>query len=211
LIERFDRQTIANETRRLHIVDACQLLGIDRTFKYAAATIENLIRCIEACNRPARARLDLLAWVLFNLLTGNGDAHLKNLSFVVSARGVELAPFYDLVSTECYHAAPGNIPRWPETNLTMEIGAASRFREVTATEFQRFAAQLGVNRRATLRLLEDFTGRIEATADALYGDFEKVEIPQRIVRAGQLKVLRSIRWIVVKEMVARLRVIAKVL
>lgn len=71
------------------------------------------MKIIDHCTNRARARQDLAAWVLFNVLTGNGDAHLKNLSFHVDANSVQLAPFYDLVSTEPYRAAIGNDPRWP--------------------------------------------------------------------------------------------------
>lgn len=205
LVERFDRRVSADETHRLHIIDACQLLGIDRSFKYTAASVENLGRCVESCNRPARARLDVLAWVLFNLLTGNGDAHLKNLSFRVGAEGIELAPFYDLLSTECHRTSLGIFPRWPETELTTRIGAAGRFRDVTAEDFHTFAAQLGVNRRTASRLLADFTKRIQPAADALYAEFEQLHGPQGIVREGQLKTLRRIRLIIIHDMAQRLR------
>src|SRR6202008_4885766 len=62
LIERFDRQTVEPETRRRHVIDACQLLGLDRVFKYSAATADNLARCLELCSSQARARQDLFAW-----------------------------------------------------------------------------------------------------------------------------------------------------
>lgn len=203
LVERFDRVAVGGEVQRLHVVDACQLLNLDRTFKYQQATAQTLVRCIEMCQYPASARRDLLAWVLFNLLAGNGDAHLKNLSFYVSAEGITLAPFYDLVSTEAYRAEVGNDPRWPNTPLSTRIGAAATFADVTADAFFTFAGELGATRTAAARLITQFTNRIETTAERLYEEFAATNAPLAATRAGELRVLRAIRRIVLREMTPR--------
>jgi serine/threonine-protein kinase HipA len=204
IIERFDRQMRGEHAERLHIIDACQALGLDRTFKYQQATAESLIRCIDLCANRARARQSLLEWVLFNTLTGNGDAHLKNLSFRVHPDGLELAPFYDLVSTESYRAGPDNQPRWPKCNLSIQIGGARTFGSVSREHFNAFADQLGVNARAALRLLEQLTTTITAAADALIEEFQAFKVPRPAVRAAQLRVLRTIRHVVIRDMVERL-------
>lgn len=205
IIERFDRQTQGAQARRLHIIDACQALGLDRTFKYQQATAENLIRCIDLCSNRARARQSLLEWVLFNVLTGNGDAHLKNLSFRVHPDGLELAPFYDLVSTESYRAGPESHPRWPHCDLSIQIGDARTFAVVTRQHFNAFANRLGVNPRAVSRLLDQFTTEIVPAADALIEEFQNFNVPQAIVRAGQLRVLTTIRYVAIRDMVERLK------
>lgn len=203
LIDRFDRTTSGTETRRLHVIDACQLLGLDRTFKYQQSSVATLIRCIELCNRPALARQQLLSWVIFNLLTGNADGHLKNLSFRVDGQGIELAPFYDLVSTECYRATPESDPQWPARDLSLRIGNAASFAAITPADVLAFAEELGSNRRAAARTLNELTERIAAAADALIGEFENMKIPEAS-RAGELLVLRQIRHIVIPDMHGRL-------
>jgi serine/threonine-protein kinase HipA len=203
LIERFDREVAPHETRRLHVIDACQLLGLARSFKYEQSNVVRLVECIERCNRPALARQQLLRWVIFNLLIGNADAHLKNVSFRVSAQGIDLAPFYDLVSTECYRAGPGSEPRWPARELSLRIGRANTFGEVTPADVLAFAAELGANSRAAGRALEEMTEAIGAEADRIMGEFEKMTIP-RTARAGALRVLTQIRQIPIREMVSRL-------
>lgn len=203
LIDRFDRQTLAGETTRLHIIDACQLLNLDRTFKYRQASAETLVKILDHCGNRARARRDLAAWVLFNVLTGNADAHLKNLSFRVDASGVQLAPFYDLLSTESYRAAAGNDPRWPHRDLSTRIGQAHTFDQISLDQYLAFADALGVTRTAANRMVKEFTGRIQTAAKQLYEEFEQLEMPKNI-RAGQLSVLRAIRSIVIRDMVARL-------
>lgn len=206
LIDRFDRETIAGDPRKLHAIDACQLLGLDRTFKYQQSTVETLARCIEQCQTPARARQHLLQWVIFNLLTGNADAHLKNLSFLVKPEGIELAPFYDLVSTECYRAGPDNQPRWPNLEFGLSIADATTFAAVTPQHLLTFAEQLGTNRRAAGRALTQLTEAIVPASDALITEFETMDVPQP-ARAGQLRVLRQIRHIVIQDMVARLSIV----
>jgi len=42
-------------------------------------------------------------WIVFNTLVGNSDCHLKNVSFMVDAQGIRLAPLYDLLCTAVYH------------------------------------------------------------------------------------------------------------
>ncbi|AMN46592.1 serine/threonine-protein kinase HipA [Steroidobacter denitrificans] len=207
LIERFDRERVDGDTRRLHIVDACQLLGLDRTFKYQQATVETFTNLIEHCTNRARARQDLAAWVLFNLLAGNGDAHLKNLSFHMDTSGISLAPFYDLVSTESYRTAPGSTPQWPHTPLSTRVGDAATFAQVSVGNYTAFAEALGLNRTAIKRLLQHFAPRMERAADELIQEFERREVPAE-TRAGQLRVARTIRYIVIREMVPRLSKLA---
>lgn len=204
LIQRFDRVHNAEPVQRLHAIDACQMLGLDRQFKYQQAGVDALIACIDQCRNPARGRISILQWALFNLLIGNADAHLKNLSFLVRPSGIELAPFYDLVSTESYRASADNDPRWPHRELTMRIGKASTFAEVTAQNFLEFADQLGVNRRASTRLLEHFTRAIDGAATELCQAYEALPVPQN-QRAGQLRVLRTIHIVVIREMIERLQ------
>jgi len=205
LIDRFDRVGAGDAIQRLHIIDACQLLGIDRAFKYQQATADTFVRIIETCTNRARARQDLTAWVLFNVLTGNADAHLKNLSFLVDENGIQLAPFYDLVSTESYRATPDNDPRWPHTTLSTRLGEAQTFDQVSLEQYQTFTESIGVTRTAATRLVKDFTTQIEATADALYQEMAAMPVPDEATRGGQLRTLRSIRSIVIREMVAKLK------
>ena|GEM_PF-3824286 len=98
LIERFDRVLTPQGWARTHVIDACQLLGLDRTFKYSQGSMQSLAALANACRSPAVVRTQLFNWLMFNVLVGNADAHLKNLSFRVSDDGVQLAPFYDLRS-----------------------------------------------------------------------------------------------------------------
>lgn len=102
LIERFDRQQGGDGWRRLHSIDACQLLGLSAAYKYLEGSVGRLDQLAAACRSTAVARTALFQWLVFNVLVGNTDAHLKNLSFLVSSTGIQLAPFYDLICTAVY-------------------------------------------------------------------------------------------------------------
>jgi len=100
IVERFDRLVDSTgRTQRRHIIDACQLLNKSRAFKYKTATLQALAQIVGYCRNRVLTRLSLYRWLVFNLLLANTDNHLKNLSFMVSAAGIELAPAYDLLST----------------------------------------------------------------------------------------------------------------
>ncbi len=116
-IKRFDREWVTTEAiKRTHVIDGCQALDIGPEHKYerflgdeesvqdilGPASLKNLFDFCDQCRVPAKARMDLLHWVAFSLYIGNSDNHVKNLSFFVSDSGLELAPFYDLLSVTIY-------------------------------------------------------------------------------------------------------------
>jgi serine/threonine-protein kinase HipA len=51
------------------------------------------------CTFPAIEKLKLFRLSLFNYLTGNEDAHLKNFSLIRRNEKVELSPVYDLLNS----------------------------------------------------------------------------------------------------------------
>ena len=130
--------------------------------------------------RPAATCLALLRWQIYNLLIGNGDAHLKNLSFLTApgADGMELAPHYDLLSTAVYRA-----PDWSGAEPVIPMGAARTFGDVRRADVVAFGAALGVPERTTLRQLEQVAGGMRGHARALVEAYEAAEYGARRGRA----------------------------
>ncbi len=87
----------------------------------------------------------------------------------------------------------------------MPIGGATTFAEIRRHHFEQFAARLGANPRATARLIERYAETIEEAAAVLYGELEAMPVPEPLVRESQLRVLRSIQFAVIRDMVPRLR------
>lgn len=198
LVRRFDREGDGLEARRLYALDACQALSLDRAFKYQQANVQRLSELVALCRRPAATRIALLRWQLFNLLIGNGDAHLKNLSFLLRADEVELAPHYDLLSTAVYRA-----PHWRDAELVIPMGAAARFGEVRRADVVEFGAALGVPGQATLRQLERMCVDLPREAAALLAAYEAGEHGPPWV--GEARLLRQISLGVVADAVRALR------
>ncbi len=196
LVRRFDRVGEGLAARRLHVLDACQALSLDRAFKYQQATAQRLSDLVALCRRPAATRVALLRWQLFNLLIGNGDAHLKNLSFLQHSNGMELAPHYDLLSTSVYRA-----PNWRDSKLVIPMGAARTFGEVRRIDVIAFGADLGIPEQATLRQLDLL--HADATRHAA-GLLEQCA-EDGLIHAGEARLLRQIVHGVIKDAANALR------
>ncbi|WP_277373270.1 HipA domain-containing protein [Pseudomonas sp. AA-38] len=212
LIERFDRQAQGDTWQRLHSIDACQMLGLDRHFKYQAGSIERLVQLLGLTTAPAVARTRLFNWLLFNLLIGNTDAHLKNISFLVGPRGQQLAPFYDLLSTAVYETRAFEQDRWPQaTTLAWPLLGESHLARIDRQHLLDAAEALGLKRSPANAQLQRMQGRIVAHADELLEQTERenaglaTERPElRATFAGEMRCLRAIRALVA-EQAARLQ------
>ena len=213
LVNRFDRWLDGTEWKRLHAIDACQLLGLAGTYKYVEGSMESLAAIANACRSPAVARTRLFSWLVFNVLTGNGDAHLKNLSFLVSAEGVQLAPHYDLLSTACYESPAFNGRGWPgQSRLAWPLLGVERFGELTKDHLFEAGAAMQIEKTTATRLLERLRGRIADSARNLYRAIETENaglLAQRpglaATFAGEMRCLRTIVHNVIGQMAERLR------
>lgn len=209
LIDRFDRIADAQGWQRRHVIDACQLLGLDRSFKYSQGSMENLAALANACRSPAVARARLFGWLAFNVLVGNGDAHLKNLSFMVSHEGIQLAPFYDLLSVATYDTPAFGKQGWPaHTQLAWPILGVRRFPDINRGLLLEAGAALNLAKGTAERLLENLRSRAAQEAEALYGEvetenarFARAHPELSATLAGESRCLRTIVHVVIGEMV----------
>lgn len=135
LVTRYDREN----GQRLHQEDFCQALAIDAENKYESEGGPSLEKCAGLIRsysyKPAADILQLVRWILFNVLIGNCDAHGKNIAFLYRAK-CELAPFYDLLSTQCYVGL--------SDKMSMKIGDENRLDWLQKRHFERFAEAIGV-------------------------------------------------------------------
>jgi serine/threonine-protein kinase HipA len=210
LIERFDRYLDeAGCTQRQHIIDACQLLNKPRGFKYKSANLQTLAECIEKCRNRVSARLQLYRWLMFNVLIANDDNHLKNISFLVNAEGINLSPTYDMLCTSVYRtvAIADHRAIWPEVEMMIPLPGATRFSQVTRESVLKAGEVLGLTLRICERELDRMT---ESLPPALTDLIEEIETQNaaypelvRVFLRGELRVVRAIKHIVVADMLAR--------
>jgi serine/threonine-protein kinase HipA len=220
LIERFDRHIFGRDpdtqlprTARVHVIDTCQLLDSPRTLKYKAATLDTLARAIGHTRSKARARAQLFRWLVFNILVGNGDNHLKNISFTVTRQGVELAPGYDMLCTAVYDTRgfASNVVAWPRSTLGTVIPGAERFHEVTYRALLDAGLVLGLGPATARRLLDELLTRLPLhTAALLAAVDQEYDTPSAdasaavhagaATKAGERQLLRTICHAVIRDM-----------
>lgn len=173
LVERFDRQRLDDgRVRRLHVIDACQALGMPAGLKYERSiegvagmadrrdgvSMQHLFGLLQHSPAPLLDSRSLLRWSIFQLLIGNADAHGKNLSFFVDHGGLRLAPAYDLVCLPPLGYLHGH---------AMAIGDAFVASEVTALEWASFAERCGLAPRSLCQELARLCELVRTEAERL--------------------------------------------
>lgn len=171
MVDRFDRQRLQDgRIERLHIIDACQAMGLAPELKYEraygdqetvkhlrdGASLAGLFGLADMSASPLVTRNKLLDRVLFNLLIGNSDAHGKNWSFFVGRRAGQLtiAPAYDLVDVDAI------AHEHMSTTFAMGIGDAFVPDELTPFEWASMAAQCRLAPRQVLKRLITLCGTL---------------------------------------------------
>ena len=146
-VKRFDRHAGPAGVRRIPAIDGCQALGLATLAKYerpygstrdvkdirTGASLPALFRTLKHSAQPVVERLQLLRWVIFQVLIGNTDAHAKNLTFFNHLGGLRIAPAYDMVSGLIYAESP------IEDTFAMAIGDAFTVGELTTYEWVNMA------------------------------------------------------------------------
>lgn len=209
VIERFDRlteTTPAPQTagqpfgvQRLHAVDACQLLNRPRTFKHSGATLQALADIVARTTNRLHTRLSLFRWLVFNILVGNDDCHLKNLSFLITDQEIRLAPHYDLLATATYttKAFADERATWDALPLAIPLPGAALFAEVTLQSLVSAAGAIGVPETTARRIIKEVASRLPAALKA-----EQRALQERHARAPQSSrqmLAAESRWVRVLE------------
>ena len=181
LVQRYDRtRTESGNLARVHQIDFCQALNFPSHRKYEHEEGPNLAACFEIIGKfsaqPAKDRLNLISWTIFNFLIGNADAHAKNLSLLITHHGITLAPFYDLVSTIVYPDLTDK--------LALRIGSENRPEWILKRHWDDFAKISGANPRIVWGRLAEMaeTTPQEAGRIVQHPTFAGQEVPSRIVK-----------------------------
>ena len=212
IIQRFDRYTDeARVTRRRHIIDACQLLNKSRAYKYRGATLQSLEAIIFACRNRASTRLTVYQWLLFNVLIANNDNHLKNLSFMGGREGIELSPAYDLVSTGTYHtrAMAGDRADWPILPQAIILPNVRTLKEMNRPSIIEAGEVLGLTKaiceRELNRMMAALPGALEDLIQQISDENTRLPPAAKPFLAGEMRLLATMKSIVVPETLSRLR------
>lgn len=172
-VERFDRRYLPDEQKvlRRHIIDSCQTLGFSVNKKYErnfgtgrdvkdireGVSFARLFGLASQCANPAAAKQDMLQWALFNLLSGNADAHGKNYSFFMTPEGLVPTPWYDLVCVALYDDF--------EQELAMAIDDEFDPNKIYAYQLAAFIDEIGLPRALLVNNLTQMATKITQAID----------------------------------------------
>jgi len=104
LVRRFDRRTGEDGRQQaLAVEDGCQVLGRYPADKYAVTATQVTAALCAPTRAPLVAARELMRQLAFAYLTGNGDAHAKNLAILREPAGEwRVSPAFDVPSTYLY-------------------------------------------------------------------------------------------------------------
>jgi serine/threonine-protein kinase HipA len=153
-VDRFDRK----EHGRVHMEELAQILNIPaavETAKYRRANFETIASIVGALCGPASVG-DVITRIVFNVLIGNGDAHLKNWA-VLYPDGITpvLSPIYDVLPTVLFI---------PSDDMGLKLADSKAFEDVSVESFDGIGRRtaFGVDnaracaREAVERILENW-------------------------------------------------------
>lgn len=151
LSRRFDRPAAEG---RIHQEDFAQVANVRASQRYGTLSHTSIARIV----REVAGEDDfdeVIRRTVFEVLIGNGDAHLKNWSLTypdgVHAR---LSPAYDLVATVTY---------LKDQTLGLKLSGENRFEQIGLRHFERLAEKIGVPGDRVTRIVRDTVQRAMAT------------------------------------------------
>jgi serine/threonine-protein kinase HipA len=147
-VRRFDRPRAGE---RVHIEDFAQVFGVYPERRYHKASYGTIARVLWL-ETGEEGVTEYTRRLVFNVLIGNADAHLKNWSLIYADRRTpKLAPAYDLV---------GTIPYLPKDRLALSLGDTKEFAEVDLQRFRRLAEKAGLPVRLVLQTAQETAARV---------------------------------------------------
>lgn len=124
-------------------------------YKYCNASYED---CAEIIRRYVKAApIDVARFfrlVVFNFITLNDDAHLKNFSLINKDEEYRLSPAYDLINTSLHLVEPRIFAL--DKGLFREGMKLSDTHQVSRTDFEEFGRRIGLPERVVKRELDAF-------------------------------------------------------
>lgn len=150
-IERFDR---GPEGERIHMEDFAQVFGVFPADKYEGYSYANIAAVLWP-ETGDEGTWEFVRRLVFTVLIGNGDMHLKNWSLLYpDQRTPVLSPAYDFVST---------VPYMAEDKLGLTFGHSRSLDGITKDQVRRFADTARLPVSPVWELVEETASR---TVDA---------------------------------------------
>lgn len=158
-VKRFDR---ALDGERIHIEDFAQVYNIYPGKKYEGVSFANIAGMVWALTGET-GLTDFIRRLTFTIITGNGDMHLKNWSFIYAdGCTAALTPAYDLVST---------IPYIPADGLALTLGDTKDMKSITLNHFKKLVKKAQVPEHIVLQTVRNTREAVFATWNTHYKNY----------------------------------------
>lgn len=126
-VQRFDRVAGGDP---IHMEDFAQVFGLYPEDKYQHRSYANIASVLWA-EIGEDATLEFVRRLVFSILIGNADMHLKNWSLLYPDRRTPaLSPAYDFLAT---------LPYLPGDSLALTLGGSRSLAQITRDQMRRFA------------------------------------------------------------------------
>jgi len=180
-VERFDRGPAGTS---VHMEDFAQVFGLFPDDKYRERSYANIAAVLWA-ETGETGTYDFFRRLVFSVLIGNGDMHLKNWSLLYPDRRTPvLSPAYDFVAT---------LPYIQNDTLALSFGSSRSLSEITTEQVRRFADTARLPASPLWPMVTEMTDRTVAAWENLD---EKSLLPDELrqtISEQIRKVAKSIR------------------
>ncbi len=168
-IRRFDR----SEAGRIHIEDFAQVFNLRAREKYGRVNYEMIGRTLLQYAGGFSDLKEMARRLIFNVLMGNGDAHVKNWSLIYdNPLRPRLAPAYDLVSTVAYTTH--------DTSVALNMGGAKLFRAITLDTFATLFRRIGIADQVHEEAMDEVRQTGQRVLQIWRPTFENHQVPGRL-------------------------------
>jgi serine/threonine-protein kinase HipA len=151
--------------------DFAQVFGVFPEDKYRFRSYANIASVLWA-ERGEEATDEFVRRLVFSVLIGNGDMHLKNWSLLYPDRHTPVfSPAYDFVATFPYIKAD---------KLGLSFGRSKSLDEITADQVRRFTVTAGLPAHPIRKIVKE---TIERTGDVWHSLKQKDILPVDLKKA----------------------------
>ena len=170
-IRRFDR----TECGRIHVEDFAQVFNLRTHQKYGRVNYEMIGRTLLVYAGGLPDLKEMARRLLFNVLMGNGDAHIKNWALIYdNPLRPRLAPAYDLVSTVAYTTH--------DTSVALNMAGVKRFRVITLDTFAELFSRIGIVDRIREEVMEEVKVTGRRILDVWRSQFQITGVPEQLIQ-----------------------------
>jgi serine/threonine-protein kinase HipA len=179
-VQRFDRGA---QGEPIHMEDFAQVFGLYPDDKYSHRSYANIAAVLWAETGQA-GTYEFLRRLVFSVLIGNADMHLKNWSLLYpDLRTPVLSPAYDFVAT---------LPYIPKDELALTFGGSRSLSEITTDQVRRLADTARLPASPLWPIVAETTDRTQAAWEKLP---EKDLLPEKMREAIDSQILSVARTV----------------